>query len=76
MKLCYPDSLKTARPFYHLDFSFQQDGAVAHTAKLVQDFLATNYSEFTDKYPSVTHFLGEFPGFGLALVHDVVVPEA
>src|SRR6218665_369021 len=26
--------------------------------------------------PSHTHFLGEFPGFGLALVPDVVVPEA
>src|SRR6218665_784241 len=28
--------------------------------------------------PSLTHFLGEFPGSGLALVglHDVVVPEA
>src|SRR6218665_529643 len=26
--------------------------------------------------PSLTHFLGEFPGLGLALVADVVVPEA
>src|SRR6218665_1517552 len=26
--------------------------------------------------PSLTHFLVEFPGFGLALVPDVVVPEA
>src|SRR6218665_78655 len=26
--------------------------------------------------PSLTHFLGEFPDFGLALVPDVVVPEA
>src|SRR6218665_1059922 len=26
--------------------------------------------------PSITHFLGEFPGLGLALVLDVVVPEA
>ena len=26
--------------------------------------------------PSLTHFFGEFPGLGLALVHDVVVPEA
>ena len=26
--------------------------------------------------PSVTQFLGEFPGLGLALVPDVVVPEA
>ena len=25
--------------------------------------------------PSLTHFLGEFPGLGLALVLDVVVPE-
>src|SRR6218665_866900 len=25
--------------------------------------------------PSLTHFLGEFPGLGLALVPDVVVPE-
>ena len=24
----------------------------------------------------LTHFLGEFPGLGLALVPDVVVPEA
>src|SRR6218665_1887511 len=26
--------------------------------------------------PSLTHFLGEFPGLGLALVPDVVVSEA
>src|SRR6218665_1510711 len=26
--------------------------------------------------PSLTHFLGEFPGLGVALVPDVVVPEA
>ena len=26
--------------------------------------------------PSLTHFLGEFPGLGLAVVPDVVVPEA
>src|SRR6218665_3506016 len=26
--------------------------------------------------PSLTHFLGEFSGLGLALVPDVVVPEA
>src|SRR6218665_3095967 len=26
--------------------------------------------------PSLTNFLGEFPGLGLALVPDVVVPEA
>src|SRR6218665_3997035 len=26
--------------------------------------------------PSLSHFLGEFPGLGLALVSDVVVPEA
>src|SRR6218665_312055 len=26
--------------------------------------------------PSLAHFLGEFPGLGLALVPDVVVPEA
>src|SRR6218665_3873234 len=26
--------------------------------------------------PSLTHFFGEFPGLGLALVPDVVVPEA
>jgi len=26
--------------------------------------------------PSLTHFLGELPGLGLALVPDVVVPEA
>src|SRR6218665_1325627 len=26
--------------------------------------------------PPLTHFLGEFPGLGLALVPDVVVPEA
>src|SRR6218665_1192163 len=26
--------------------------------------------------PSLTHFLGEFPGLGLALVPDVVLPEA
>ena len=26
--------------------------------------------------PSLTHFLGEFPGLGLTLVPDVVAPEA
>src|SRR6218665_3034644 len=26
--------------------------------------------------PSLTHFLGKFPGLGLALVPDVVVPQA
>jgi len=26
--------------------------------------------------PSLTHFFGEFPGLGLAVVPDVVVPEA
>ena len=26
--------------------------------------------------PSLIHFLGEFPGLGLALVPNVVVPEA
>src|SRR6218665_1652261 len=26
--------------------------------------------------PSLTHFLGEFPGLGLVLVPDLVVPEA
>src|SRR6218665_2862035 len=26
--------------------------------------------------PSLNHFLGEFPGLGLALLPDVVVPEA
>ena len=26
--------------------------------------------------PSLTHFIGEFPGLGMALVPDVVVPEA
>src|SRR6218665_774517 len=26
--------------------------------------------------PSLTHFLGEFPGLGLALVPDAAVPEA
>src|SRR6218665_1541538 len=32
-----------------VQISLQQDGGIAHTAKLVQDFLATNCSEFTDK---------------------------
>src|SRR6218665_1616420 len=26
--------------------------------------------------PSLAHFLGEFPGLGLAMVPDVVIPEA
>jgi len=30
-------------------FIFQQDGAHAHTAKLAQDWIATNCSEFTSK---------------------------
>jgi len=30
-------------------FIFQQDGAPAHTAKLAQDWIATNCSEFVGK---------------------------
>ena len=30
-------------------FIFQQDGALAHTAKLAQDWIATNCSEFIGK---------------------------
>ena len=30
-------------------FIFQQDGALAHTAKLAQDWIATNWSEFIGK---------------------------
>jgi len=49
LKLCYPDSLKTASMFLPFGFIFQQDGSNAHTAKLAQDFLATNCREFIDK---------------------------
>src|SRR6218665_3397888 len=30
----------------------------------------------TYRHPSLSHFLGEFPGLGLALIPDVVVSEA
>jgi len=53
LKLCYPDSSKTGGLFLQFGLIFQQDGAPAHTEKLVQDFLATNCSEFidTDEWP-------------------------
>jgi len=36
-------------PFLPSGFIFQQDGAPAHTAKLAQDWIATNCSEFIGK---------------------------
>jgi len=40
-------------------------------------FFTTDVSAtMTDVNPSLTHLFGEFPGLGLALVSDVVVPEA
>src|SRR6218665_3395816 len=40
------------------------------------DFNRVSSLRPTYRHPSLTHFLGEFPGLGLALVPDAVVPEA
>src|SRR3984885_2708159 len=50
LKLCNPDSLKTASLFCRpVSFSSRMHGAPAHAAKLAQDFISTNCSEFIGK---------------------------
>ena len=44
-----PDLVQDCRSVLQSGFIFQQDGALAHTAKLVQDWIATNCSEFVGK---------------------------
>src|SRR6218665_2059228 len=39
-------------------------------------FMADVLPPIRSRYPSLTHFLCEFPGLGLALVPDAVVTEA
>src|SRR6218665_575543 len=48
LKLCYPDSLKTASPFYRLDFIPAGRCNCSH-GKVGPRFLATNCSECIDK---------------------------
>ena len=45
LKLYYRDLLKNAIFFLPSGFIFQQDGAPAHTAKLAQEWFATNYAD-------------------------------
>ena len=40
------------------------------------DFIHVSKPIYLHPFSRLTHFLGEFPGLGLALVPDVVVPEA
>ena len=50
VELCCLVLLKNASLFYSLSgFIFQQDGLPAHTAKLAQDWISTNCSEFIGK---------------------------
>jgi len=44
-----PEIVQDCRSVLPSGFIFQQDGAPAHTAKLAQDWIATNCSEFTGK---------------------------
>jgi len=48
-----PELVQDCRSVLPSSFIFQQDGAPAHPAKLAQDWIATNCSEFsgTDKWP-------------------------
>ena len=48
VKVCYPNWLKTAS-LVPPGFIFQQDRAPAHTAKLAQNWIATNCSDFVGK---------------------------
>jgi len=45
---------RSVLPFLPSGFIYQQDGAPAHMAKLAQDWIATNCSEFTakDEWPA------------------------
>ena len=44
-----PELVQDCRCVLPSGFIFQQDGAPAHTAKLAQDWIATNCSEFIGK---------------------------
>jgi len=44
-----PELVQDCRSVLPSGFILQQDGAPAHTAKLAQDWIATNYSEFIRK---------------------------
>jgi len=52
VKTLLPEFVQDCRsvlPFLPSGFIFQQDGTPAHMAKLAQDWIATNCSEFTGK---------------------------
>ena|SRR6218665_2921891 len=78
--LWYPGLLRVlvsiAFPFaFHISVSFHPLFFTCHWISFV--FLLYGRSICTHSVnPSLTHSLGEFPGLGLALVPDVVVPEA
>src|SRR6218665_21999 len=61
--LRFPYLVFSIRSYLLLDFNC--------VSSLQPTYIATHSVD-----PSLTHFLGEFPGLGLALVPDVVVPEA
>jgi len=44
-----PELVRDCRSVLPSGFIFQQDGVLAHKAKLAQDWIATNCSEFIDK---------------------------
>ena len=45
VEILLPELVRDCRSVLPSGFIFQQDGAPAHTAKLVQDWIATNCSE-------------------------------
>src|SRR6218665_460850 len=61
--LRFPYLVFSIRSYLPLDFN--------RVSSLRPTYIATHSVD-----PSLTHFLGEFPGLGLALVPDVVVQEA
>ena len=49
VEILLPELVRDCRSVLPSGFIFQQDGAPAHTAKLAQDWIATNCSEFIGK---------------------------
>src|SRR6218665_2439150 len=69
---CPSDSIALPFAFYTWCFPF---AAICHWISIV--FLLHGRRIATHSVdPSLSHFLGEFPGLGLALIPDVVVSEA
>jgi len=51
VKVCYPNCMVEDRKYrLSCGFIFQQDRAPAHTAKLAQNWIAANCSDFVGKY--------------------------